>query len=317
MSDAAAFVAAVVAGAADAEAVVSRLGDSDHDVRRAALQALDGMDPAAVALHARALAERLGDGRWAVRRCALEALGKLLGEYGYDYYDYYLLVDAIVKPLTDEDERVRRAALRALGRLAGAEGARRPTASEAIDRLDATIVAPYVGDFVELLGDGDDRVHDGARALLACVDPRVLTPHSERLAQWLKDSEGRVRRAALETLGRLVPEEIGPHLQGIVERLADDDARVRQAVLDTLCRVDPAVLMERMCHEDERVRQAMAEALCFLPPEVKAAWLGPVVHQLGDRDEHVREKARCVAGAVADARRARAALGTDTEAAGG
>lgn len=200
------------------------LGDSDVDVRCAAIDALVQLDARQAV---ESIAKRVNDSDAAVRARALDGLCALSAQPRPDYID----------ALEDIEPRVQARAAVALHKTGNGERAQQAIA-RLLESTDAT--ARQAG--LEALGD----MHAGASV--------------ERVGEFLNDSSLTVRLAAIQALGAFQDRQANDLL---VAKLDDPDERVREAAATALrtSGVDIEVLNQVLSTGTERAQQAALLAL--------------------------------------------------------
>ncbi|KAK0754456.1 hypothetical protein B0T18DRAFT_37303 [Schizothecium vesticola] len=249
------------------QGIAARFEDQDRDVRRAAIEALQGQADLPKGILQRITA-RLEDQDRGVRRAAINTLqGRADLPKG--------IVQGIATRLEHQDRDIREAAIEALqGRADLPEGI--------LQRITAR------------LEDQDWYVREAAiNALQGRADlPKGIL---QRITARLEDQDRGVRRAAINTLqGQAdLPKGI---LQRITARLEDQDRGVRRAAINTLQgRADlPKGIVQgiatRLEHQDRDIREAAIEALqgrADLPEGI----LQRITARLEDQDRSVRRAA--------------------------
>jgi HEAT repeat protein len=191
------------------QALVVGLEDRDVTVRRATLDALEALGPAA-ALALPALIKALDDPDRFVRWTAARTLGKI-SPAGADR-----AVPALARLLKDSDLDLRLTATAALERYGSA-------AASVVPLLIESLAAP----------DAEERV--ASLRVLAGIGPAAKTAVVP-ITALLRDPDERVRRAAAQGLGQLGSRG-ATVVEALVRALEDPDPEVRQAVDEALVRI--------------------------------------------------------------------------------
>jgi len=284
-------------------AVVPLLEDSEWMVRRAAVQTLGKLEPAALAQHGAALAARLGDSGVFVQIEARFVMHKLEPAAGH--------MDAVAAKLEDSNEYVRRAAVETLGKLDLADLAQHQQALAKAAKedkdYDVQIAARVVMHKLEPAAGHMDAVvaklehsywgvRNAAVEALSKLDSAALAQHGAALVAKLEDPVSSVRRTAVETLGKLEPAALAPHGAAVVARLEDSDSGVREAAVQTLGELEPAALAQHGAAlvaklEDSPwiVGKAVVETLGKLEPTALTQHGAALAARLGDSDYRVRK----------------------------
>jgi len=194
-------------------AVVPLLEDSDVYVRRAAMQTLGKLEPAALAQHQQAIAKAAEENSDAqVQIAARVVMHKLEPAAGH--------MDAVAAKLEDPDEDVRYAAVQTLG------------------KLESAALAQHGAALAARLEDFNEFLRLAAVERLGKLEPVALAQHGAALAARLEDSQWLVRQAAVETLGKLDLAALALHEQAIANAAEEDkDSDVRRAAAKVLTKL--------------------------------------------------------------------------------
>jgi HEAT repeat protein len=192
------------------EALAEQLTDADVQTRRAALETLESLGPAAAPATAQLLGA-LGDPDKFVRWAAARTLGRL-GPVGEE-----LIVPAFCQLLTDPDLDVRLAAATALERWGPAAHAAAPDLRRALGTTDAELRLAAL------------------RALAAIGGAEARAALSE-ITIALADSDARVRLAAAQVLGGLGP-AARDSVPALCWALKDDSTEVQKIAGDALLNI--------------------------------------------------------------------------------
>jgi HEAT repeat protein len=191
------------------QALLVGVDDRNVTVRRATLEALEALGPAA-ALAMPSLLKALGDPDPFVRWTAARTLGKVSPARAD------VAVPALARLLQDVDFDLRLAALAALERYG-------PAAASIVPRL------------IDSLGAADAEERVAVVRVLGSVGPEAKTAVVP-IAARLRDQDERVRRAAAQVLGLLGSNAVGAR-EALLRALDDPDPDVRQAVAEALVRI--------------------------------------------------------------------------------
>ncbi|KAK4206044.1 hypothetical protein QBC37DRAFT_301588, partial [Rhypophila decipiens] len=216
------------------QGVAARLEDEDGDVRRAAVEALQGQSGLPEEI-LQGIAKRLEHKDGDVRRAAVWALQ---GQSGLPEE----ILQGIAKRLEDEDGDVRRAAVEALQCQSGLPEEILQGIAKRLEDEDGDVRWAAVRALQGQSGLPEEILQGIAKRLEhkdgdVCRNITLLSGLPEEILQGiakrLEDEDEDVRRAAVEALqGQSgLPEEI---LQGIAKRLEDEDGDVRRAAVKAL-----------------------------------------------------------------------------------
>ena len=228
----------------------SKIGDTDANVRAAALYRLRQLEPWVLVRHASAVFAKLEDANCFVRSAAVETLGMLepavLAQHAA----------AVVAKLEDADKCVRRAAEETLG------------------MLEPAVLAQHAAAFITLLEHADGGVRWSALKTLGVLEPAALAEHAAAVVAKLEDADKNVRKAVLEALAKLEPAALAEHAAAVVAKLAHANRDVREAVLQTLAKLEPAALAQhaaaivaKLTDKERDVREPAWKALGKLGAE--------------------------------------------------
>ena len=175
-----------------------------------ALNALRGLDPAALAQHAGDVVNKLEDTSHVVRLAAVQTLAKLepaaLAQHA----------DAVTARLEDVNENVRMHALLTLR------------------ELEPVTLAQHANAVIGRLEDSVMQVRCSALGTLGKLNPAVLAQHAGAVVGKLDDSHGGVRGQAWKTLSKLNWAALAQHADTVVARLEDSSGFVREHAFETL-----------------------------------------------------------------------------------
>jgi HEAT repeat protein len=192
------------------QALAAAVTDSDVRARRAAIDVLETLGPAA-AVAARALVTALGDPDPFMRWAAARTLGKV-SPVAADS-----AVPALARLMTDQDLDVRLAAAAALEQYG-------PAARRAVPEL------------IYAVRSSDAELRIAAIRALGAVGGAAMQQALPELRLALADGDARVRQAAADVLGRLGP-AARPAAPALQAALQDSDPAVQKAASEALLNI--------------------------------------------------------------------------------
>jgi HEAT repeat protein len=290
-------------GAPAVPALIKALGDSEIEVRDAAVGALGGIGPAAVSPLVAALAHR----QTAVRVSAAAAIAQLAPRENVDVTP---AVPALLILLSDAAAQARASAAYALGEVRSRPPAAVPALRRALNDSDVSVkinaaraLAQYFAEpeavrdtLMPLLRDQFPHVRSDAALVLGQLGVAAAPVTSELVRAAKSDTDQGVRRAAMNALQALARKE--PGLQGVlIELLTHDDQQVRAlavAGLREVQRLEPstvaAVVRVAAADAAPTVRAWAVEVLGQARPP-SAAVIRTLCERLRDPDKEVRGRA--------------------------
>jgi HEAT repeat protein len=278
-------------GAPAVDALANTLGDSGWEMRRAAVQALGGIEDSRAV---NAIVGSLRDTHARVRESASDALTRNASSD----------VTVLAAALDGADDQTRERLVTILGNTGDARavepliaafrdgsGNVRSAAGQSLEKLGGLAV----DSLLLSLKDPDEEVRRHSATTLGNIgDARALGP----LVDALGDGDWSVRRASAEALGKLGDAQAVDALTGVLTGDVDEDVSAAAATALGLLRDERAVapLMESLNQESWTLRRAVIGAL----GNIGGSAVDRLVASLGNMDDSVREAAVEILGDIGD-----------------